>query len=1417
MAKATVTQSSLNASRDHETPLAAPAVARSPSIRQERQPNASRSRNSSRDSTQIVKESVENLLENSPIQQRSSPTVSERPSAHFVPADNSDELYDATPQAKLRKAPRKLPSKNVSTDDTQAIAGKLFDDCETQQAGAASTPTKSATPGRPLSQLFSEDAPAPDNTARVVSKPRVFTQTTRSNEVDPAPATSAERPGSKASRNNSDQSSAAISTPGNPSANSKTSIMASDAKSTATAHKQSKSRTALPSTSAKAKLDALEAAETGKNASAHVPAVKATSTTQALVSVNAQAGASEKPTTRGTTKNVPAAVKDSLVKEQRTRPGKLTTLKKPMAGTNAPFSKDATVSDCAEAGTGASAQRSIKVTAKNDEKDKLTATSKHKRNSGPFVEDDDGSDTAGEANGNERHRDKKDDSIAAVKVTHSEAGTKRKARHVDPDEGDEDLVDRIPEVVKGSGALAGVSTKSKRQKQAVMSSYKNDEVDENDDDYATPKSPVKNAPKNTKKSKTASKVKAPSPSTARRPAGTTRGRVGANNNTKTPKHGTAVTKMQEHATTQESEEQETHDGSPDVVQKADQTRNSSVVRAVQSPQSRHDKVFTAAGSKVEGKKAVHRSQAQGSGMPARQKNPPPTASNLEGRTHDNAIMLSEGNDSSSSFASSIAGSPARETAITTTKDTTAEPQAPMVPKTPAPPMQSSPPIKMDNDAMKLAELQMTVRSNKSNGIGFDKSGPRNQGVASVKTPGPKSVKKMPVAPSITRFKDELKRKGGPSSFATSVRSGPPVQRASSSNLASNVDDALGNLRRKPAKYPLRMLPEPEDNVAIPHRQQHAVRTEVDPVEVDEFTNIDDYDDDDDTLVPMFSPPKSATPKLNAEQQVRPAPVKTRAANVRAGGHVQRQVHGGITTEPVTLEAVPPIPTQAGVSESLPQKPQQPAPSKPKLIADEQGVKLPSKRLPPMDQENRPAAKRSKADISDDNIMDHGKRRTRAVQGPLQPDQSPSQGKAFGLMPRQTEPGRPFEKSVPAPIQIPERTRPVRARLNRQTTNGSQRVDMCGSPVPPRMVVGHAKTVLETFSQQAGLVSDRDAVERTLKKHLPQLPAGVQQPENDLRYNGPQFHQPQPLSSNTKPVPAAPQADSAMVPRLELSESQSEKFLDKRDDLARMLNPFSGSKKDAITQGSEIAMQAVGGMAEQLDEQTTLIEDAYVLEEADGHTTMIRTKPNVQQSQRPFSNRTSSEDDGDLSDDDLSRLRAVASLTRRQPEEDPDRTLVNDDDSNDFRDQVGNVPNQEAQHGLEDPEFSDPASDDLMAWRKTLKPHQLNLSNELIKVAQRLTKIFVQHENSLSRNAENADRQNIYDVGQEEIARAQLYATKMEELRRLKRAHKKDLKKCQSNLVEQLEQKKKEQEEREVKFAQWEEENDNLESLVSKLS
>ena len=256
---------------------------------------------------------------------------------------------------------------------------------------------------------------------------------------------------------------------------------------------------------------------------------------------------------------------------------------------------------------------------------------------------------------------------------------------------------------------------------------------------------------------------------------------------------------------------------------------------------------------------------------------------------------------------------------------------------------------------------------------------------------------------------------------------------------------------------------------------------------------------------------------------------------------------------------------------------------------------------------------------------------------------------------------------------------------RQKSQGT--VDIHGSPVPEGMIVAGLETVLETFSQRVNLSSDKmDIDNRSVKKDQNIA-------NSDLLTVKAAQKQPARLSSNTKPVPAEPSLDSQAITHIaRLPAGRGPFVAAAKTNGHPPTDPFASSEEERQQPGKTSST-------------STFFEH-------------LRQQAACGTAARKIVQKPAAGDDDD---------------------EDPEKTLVEEEEEDE---QDPGPPKRRLKHRPKRIETFDSVSSadmstdmedtscslrDLGIWRQALKPHQMNLFDELVIIAHGLVRHLVDKE------------------------------------------------------------------------------------------
>jgi hypothetical protein len=688
-----------------------------------------------------------------------------------------------------------------------------------------------------------------------------------------------------------------------------------------------------------------------------------------------------------------------------------------------------------------------------------------------------------------------------------------------------------------------------------------------------------------------------------------------------------------------------------------------------------------------------------------------TSRQKAGSSQGNAIMIEQASQSSSSPSPSPnQGKIARPNATgqTQTRRDVRRPQTPAV-------MPSSPPAGASKTVHTLAKDRPTI-------IAFSKRGPRNQGISSAsKDPGSDFA---PIAPRTRGTADAgtsgLRDQGKdpartlfPTQDPASITMGP-------SNVSVSVDEMFADFTKNGKNKALTSLLQ-RQTAAAPKSTRRESEPEQQRDEDDGFFAIDDFDDttlvNDDKLsekenvprtasqiaMPPPNGPEKIVKKVTAQKTLLDKPVKTitKPAISKPAPEPQKPKKVALATS--TKAAVGPKPAKPA------------AKVEPKTDAESASIQKTTKTVPLRDTVGTKSAKEVPAEQKA-----HPKRKRELNEPQLgapekksktlqkTPPKASSSDDAYVRQLRSSKIPQGAKVVIADPVERPDRRR---NRPSRRTTQGSQGVDILGSPYPKEFEVPIQATALEIFSQQANLPSDQmlssDAVVAgglAGRLNLAAVPRIL--PPTHLK----------PISSNGKPLPAAPNESSRAATRI-ASGPLAEQLITAKHEQSVMEDPFTSSHRHAPT---------VKQPAQEPDFKQALLKHGIIIDQQE---------------------RTTNRD------------------------EDPDKTLVNpteDLESDSPKDVAGSPGASDDLSNASTVSAAQKALEDVGDWRNTLKPHQTHLFDSLVIASHRLVRHMVDSETANRDIVADYRRQGEIVVMELERAHArefQQHAAEMQELKK----------------------------------------------------
>lgn len=660
-----------------------------------------------------------------------------------------------------------------------------------------------------------------------------------------------------------------------------------------------------------------------------------------------------------------------------------------------------------------------------------------------------------------------------------------------------------------------------------------------------------------------------------------------------------------------------------------------------------------------------------------------------GAFQDDAIVIPDRQSSSSA-----ASSPERRRPQTSRKP--AETSKADIAETPAV-LRSSPPLGNARTPAPLSEgLVDPETAKKSTIISFDKAGPRNQGKLSARKAGPGSVytNRSSVPPAAlrpeasTRARLQDRRTARPSSTAPSARSGRTERSVPPKNVANDVPDALAGFFKEDKVLDAQ---QPASGRSIAKASSRDHRKQIPHQEIDDdggFMPIEDLEGT--TLVSDDQPAKKTATILQptaSQQAMPPPPTKTHQSRAPRPTN-SKPAHHGLALPPIS----PPKPSKS--KKGVLQAASPTVHAKRKVVSPSVGEPSP-KRL---QTAPRPEA---------------------LGEGMLQKRITIIEPSIF------TRSATIEESSIAA-----EPSKRVPRKPSRHASYGSQSVDIQGSPIPEGMVVDGQATVLEIYSQQANISSDAGYADMVIarKTKVATKPEVVV----DAAMLAPPSAQLQPISSNIKPRPAPPEAQSRAITAIGRTERGRLMVEDKAEKL--QTDPFTSSS-DAPN---------------------------------------VRTGvPSVFQAHLQ---RTAAEHE---------RVQ-----TTQQPAEvDPDKTLVEEPQHSSphgVRRTVSQSTASTSDHSSQESDTGNPLTD-LSTWRNALLPHQMNLFDEIVNIAHRVVQHLVDQETAATDIVEDYQRRGVQLIEQMERSHAAQQQKYIAALAEKKKRLRKELAECSRNLNDGYEQ------------------------------
>lgn len=260
-------------------------------------------------------------------------------------------------------------------------------------------------------------------------------------------------------------------------------------------------------------------------------------------------------------------------------------------------------------------------------------------------------------------------------------------------------------------------------------------------------------------------------------------------------------------------------------------------------------------------------------------------------------------------------------------------------------------------------------------------------------------------------------------------------------------------------------------------------------------------------------------------------------------------------------------------------------------------------------------------------------------------------------------------AIADPVGRPDRRR---NRSTRRITQGSRGVDILGSPYPKELEVPIQTTALEIFSQQTDLSSDQMATSDA------SIAGGLAGRLNlaAVPRMSPPIHR-EPMSSNGKPLPAAPNESSRAATRV-ASGPLAEQIITAKHEHPVMEDPFTSSHK---------LVPALKQTAQGLGFKNALLKHGIIIDQLEPITGLI---------------------------------------------EDPGKTLVNPTPDFDSDDEPNHAVNSTNSSDVSSPSSPSPAAaskalEDVGDWRNTLTAYQTHLFDAVVIASHRLVRHMVDDE------------------------------------------------------------------------------------------
>ncbi|KAK0294557.1 hypothetical protein LTS00_006758 [Friedmanniomyces endolithicus] len=334
-----------------------------------------------------------------------------------------------------------------------------------------------------------------------------------------------------------------------------------------------------------------------------------------------------------------------------------------------------------------------------------------------------------------------------------------------------------------------------------------------------------------------------------------------------------------------------------------------------------------------------------------------------------------------------------------------------------------------------------------------------------------------------------------------------------------------------------------------------------------------------------------------------------------------------------------------------------------------------------------------------------------------------------------------------PIREPEPGKRAGRKISRHASQG---VDINGSPIPKNMIVPENATTLETYNQDAGLSPDQrlPASDMAARRSITDSPTNPTFFEEMLAVPS---HQVKILASNEKRRPASPREDSQSITSVVVGKANAKQLVMRDEGVAPPTDPFLSSESlRKVPKGpssSSLFSEELRTRAEQIAKKRR--HAALADEDEDPDKTLVEPAP---ASKGPKNNPAAK------------RIRAALA-----DEDDTDQTLVEPEPRSKRRKGDATHTRKGAVAVSVADEENNADMPAIGLWRDALRPHQLNLFDELVAVSHRLVRHLVDHETALHEAVYDYQRRGLNMIEQAELVRAQDYEQSLKQLVREKEA------------------------------------------------